>query len=314
VFTHSHTFNMFDEFQKFVQKFGKTYGSLEEYTQAFENFSQNMRVHLTHTSQHKLTYETGPTRFWDMSFEEFQKTYLNLHVPSVEKFIKKAKPMKATGIKPDPEHDWRKKGSVGPVKDQGACGSCWAFSIVGNLEGVHHIKHKKLHLFSEQQIVDCDTKDFGCGGGWMEWGMEYIQSQGGLELQDDYPYVGVGQTCAFDETKVAVKVTGNHFAKSQDEEDIKEFVFTTGPLSVALNANVLFSYQSGIIDVPTDQCDPKALNHGVTMVGYGTEDGKDFWILKNSWNESFGEKGYFRLARGKGLCGINTYVITAEVA
>jgi len=251
-----------------------------------------------------------------MTFEEFKKAYLNLHVPSLEKFLEAATPIEIDeNIKADPEHDWRDHGSVGPVKDQGQCGSCWAFSIVGNLEGVYHIKHKELRLFSEQQIVDCDKKDFGCGGGWMEWGMQYIQEQGGIELQENYPYKGIDDQCTFDKTKIAAVVTGNKFAGTQDEEAIKEMVFQVGPLSVALNANCLFSYTSGVIDLSPSECEPTALNHGVTMVGYGTEkNGTDFWILKNSWNSNFGEDGYFRMARGKGVCGINTYVITAIVA
>jgi len=312
VFTHK--VDMFGEFQKFTHDFGKQYNTIEEYTQAFENFSMNLNVHLTHKSQRTLSYEAGVTKFWDMTFEQFQATYLNLHVPSLEKFLKNATPYQLKRkVKADPSHDWREKGSVGPVKDQGSCGSCWAFSIVGNLEGLYHIKNKELKQFSEQQIVDCDKKDYGCNGGWMEWGMQYIQQQGGLEVQADYPYKGIGGACAFDATKVAVEVTGNHFAASKDEGVIRDMVFEQGPLSVAINANPLFAYKTGIVDVPAAQCDPAALNHGVTMVGYGTENGTDYWILKNSWNTNWGENGYFRYARGKGTCGVNTYVITAEI-
>jgi len=305
---------MYKEFQKFTHEFEKQYETIEEYTQAFENFSNNLGVNLLHNSQHALSYQTGPTKFWDMSFEEFQRSYLNLHVPSIEKFLKDATPYKFKTMASPDKHDWRDKGSVGPVKDQASCGSCWAFSIVGNLEGVYHIKHGEFKQFSEQQIVDCDTKDSGCGGGWMEWGMQYIQQAGGIQVQKDYPYKGVKQTCKFDKTKIAATVTGNHFAGTKDEVKIKDMLFQNGPLSVAINANPLFSYKTGIIDLPASQCNPAALNHGVTMVGYGTENGKDYWVLKNSWNQNWGEKGYFRYARGKGTCGVNTYVITAELA
>jgi len=254
-----------------------------------------------------------------MSFDEFSLKYLNLHVPSLVKFLKNAKPYEFKGEVNAPDsHDWRDHGAVGAVKDQGGCGSCWAFSIVGNVEGVYQQKHGEFKAFSEQQIGDCDTKDSGCGGGWMEWGMQYIQQAGGIELQQDYPYKGVKQTCKFDKTKVAAVVTGNHFIvpskKAGDEKTIKEMLFSNGPLSVAINANPLMSYRSGIVDLTAAQCNPAGLNHGVTLIGYGTEAGKDYWLMKNSWNSNWGEKGFFRYARGKGTCGVNTYVITAELA
>jgi len=217
--------------------------------------------------------------------------------------------------KADPAWDWRDHGAVADVKDQGGCGSCWAFSTIGNIEGQYAIKNKKVERFSEQQVVDCDKKSSGCGGGWMEWAMQYIQSQGGLELEADYPYAGVDNECTFDATKVAVKVKGNHFAPSKDETQIRDMLFENGPLSVAINANPLFSYKGGVVDLTASQCSPSALNHGVTLVGYGhdTKQNVDYWLLKNSWNSNWGEKGYFKYARGKGTCGVNTYVITAEL-
>jgi C1A family cysteine protease len=312
VFTHE---SHFKQFQKFTQDFNKSYDSMEEYMAAFANFQVNFRVQMNHVHHHE-GHDSGMTKFWDMSFEDFSKTYLNLNVPSLEKFLKKATPYVAKSKVNAPDtHDWRDHGAVGDVKDQGSCGSCWAFSIVGNLEGIYQIKHGQFKQFSEQQIVDCDKKDSACGGGWMEWGMQYIQQAGGIETTQDYPYKGVQQTCKFDKTKIAAVVTGNHFvAKTKDEKEMKEMLFSNGPLSVAINANPLFSYRTGIVDLTPSQCNPAGLNHGVTLVGYGTENGKDYWVLKNSWNSNWGEKGFFRYARGKGTCGVNAYVITAEIA
>ena len=101
---------------------------------------------------------------------------------------------------------------------------------------------------------------------------------------------------------------------SENEEDIKNYLLKTGPLAVALNADPLQYYDSGILDLDTEECDPEGMNHAVTLVGYGSENGNDYWIVKNSWGTSWGEQGYFRIARGKGTCGINTYITSAILA
>jgi len=297
--------------QQFTHEFEKSYDTIEEYTQAFENFKINKN--LESRGRKSLSYETGVTKFFDMTLEEFRRTYLNLHVPTVEKFLAQASVYEFPDIKADAAFDWRTKSAVGAVKNQGSCGSCWAFSTVANLEGVYYIKYKVFKSFAEQQLVDCDKQDGACNGGYMETALNYIKSSGGLELQQDYPYKGVLQACQFSASKVAVKVTGYVRPGTTDEGKIRDFLFTVGPLSVALNADPLMTYKSGIIDLTEAQCSPAGMNHAVTLVGYGTENGKDFWIVKNSWG-NWGEQGYFRLIRGKGACGINRDVISAVVA
>jgi len=210
-------------------------------------------------------------------------------------------------------HDWREKGADLGVKDQGQCGSCWAFSTVGNLEGLNFIKNKSKDTFSEQQLVDCDKdEDQGCNGGLMENAFEYMLKAGGLQKDSDYKYTARDGKCKFDKKKVAVQIKSWE-AVSEDEEQIKTYLFNVGPLAVALNADPLQWYTGGIIDEDESSCDPQALDHGVTLVGYGTEKGQDFWIVKNSWGKSWGEKGFFRMARGKGICGINTHVVSATL-
>ncbi len=146
----------------------------------------------------------------------------------------------------------------------------------------------------------------------MEYTFAWIQENGGLMSDADYKYKGYRQSCKQDETKYKVKVTGYNLLDTTDEAEIKEYVYSTGPLAVALNADNLSWYSGGIIDEDEYECDPDGLNHAVLMVGWGSEDGLDYWIIKNSWG-NWGEDGYFRIARGKGTCGINTYVISAQI-
>jgi len=134
-----------------------------------------------------------------------------------------------------------------------------------------------------------------------------------MELQQDYPYKGVLQACQFNASKVALKVTGYVRPGTTDEAKIRDFLFATGPLAVALNADPLMTYKTGIIELTETTCSPAGMNHAVTLVGYGTENGKDFWIVRNSWGANWGEQGYFRLIRGKGACGINRDVISAVI-
>ena len=168
---------------------------------------------------------------------------------------------------------------------------------------------------SEQLLVDCDYYDSGCNGGLMEYAFNFLKENGGINNDNDYPYEGYQGECRADPSKyIDMTVTGFNalcdFSEC-DEGAMKDFVYEFAPIPAAINADPLMWYDGGIID--DSSCDPGALDHGILIVGYGTEDGVDFWICKNSWGDSWGENGYFRMVRGKGMCGINTYVITATV-
>jgi cathepsin F len=217
---------------------------------------------------------------------------------------------------------WKDQGVVSAVKDQGSCGSCWAFATMANLEGLYALKKGVVKTFSEQQLVDCDTTDSGCNGGLMEYAFAWLKKNGGFNLDTDYPYKGVKQACKSDSSKyVDMKVTGYKQLTSSktnwncvSEDKIKDLLYSTGPLAVALNANPLQTYSSGILDLTSTQCPTSSINHAVTMVGYGNASGKDYWLVKNSWGKSWGESGYFRIRRGNGTCGINCYITTATVS
>lgn len=215
--------------------------------------------------------------------------------------------------KNDPESlDWRDKGAVNTVKDQGSCGSCWAFSAIAAEEGAYFVSSGTLYRLSEQNLVDCASSCLGCNGGLPELGLgQALNNQGRkFALESDYPYVGHQQSCNFDQSKAVADISA--ITMYREEKYIQPNLIKWGPTSVCIDASGqgFMLYTSGIY-MGTD-C-RKLQNHAVCVVGYGTENDTPYWIVRNSWGKSWGESGYIRMIRDVNVCNIQGTITGIEI-
>lgn len=283
------------KFKVFMENYGRSYSTEEEYLRRLGIFAQNM----VRAAEHQALDPTavhGVTQFSDLTEDEFEKLYTGVNggFPSSNNAAGGiAPPLEVDGL---PENfDWREKGAVTEVKLQGRCGSCWAFSTTGSIEGANFLATGKLVSLSEQQLLDCDNKcditektscDNGCNGGLMTNAYNYLLESGGLEEESSYPYTGERGECKFDPEKIAVKIT-NFTNIPADENQIAAYLVKNGPLAMGVNAIFMQTYIGGV-SCPLI-CSKKRLNHGVLLVGYGAKGfsilrlgNKPYWIIKNS--------------------------------
>ncbi len=208
--------------------------------------------------------------------------------------------------------NWVDAGAVTPVKDQGQCGSCWAFSSTGSLEGAHFIATGTLESFSEQQLVDCAFVSYGnyaCNGGLQENAYNYYEDGNKAELESVYPYTSgttmKRSTCAYSKSSATAVSVSDYLAVTPDNVSQMKAALDKQPLAVSIEADkmVFQTYQSGVMS--STKCGT-SLDHAVLAVGYGTENGEDYWLVKNSWNTTWGDQGYIKLAivDGEGICGV----------
>ncbi|XP_057435464.1 vignain-like [Lotus japonicus] len=285
--------------------------SLDDKHKRFNVFKANV-MHVHNTNKMDKPYKLKLNKFADMTNHEFRSAYAGSKVNHHRMFRGATRGngsfMYEKINRVPPSVDWRKKGAVTDVKDQGQCGSCWAFSTVVAVEGINQIKTNKLVSLSEQELVDCDTKEnAGCNGGLMEYAFEFIKQKGGITTENNYPYKANAGSCdASKENDPVVSIDGHETVPANDEAALLNAV-ANQPVSVAIDAggSDFQFYSEGVF---TGDCGT-GLDHGVAVVGYGTTvDGTDYWIVKNSWGPEWGEQGYIRMQRNisdkEGLCGI----------
>jgi len=312
------------QFEQYMKTYNKNY-SHDEFPTRYLKFRMNM-FELAQRQKANPHAHYNVTKFFDMSKDEFRSYPCG--VPKLSQ-LDSLRPGFVPNMNTDPipnidvpdNFDWTTKGAVTPIKNQQQCGSCWAFSTIGNIEGVWNLAGNKLTSLSEQQEVSCSTTDYGCGGGWPFWAMtDMIASpyNGRIDTEKGYPYKsgnGDNGQCTFKTSDVGATIKSyKSYCTEQTspclETQMQQLLVTYGPLSVCLDATPMQYYQGGI-DNPAD-CDPNAIDHCVTMVGYGVDNGVAFWKIKNSWGTDWGENGYYRLIRGTGACGINKVITIAS--
>jgi len=311
-------------FNQFVQKYNKVYTDAEV-TQKFYNFQTNLAIlRVMNRQQPDALYNV--TKFFDMSPAEFRRfpcgvdklSELNHRRPGFVPTMN-TEPIPRAPLPTN--FDWTTQGAVTPIKNQQQCGSCWAFSTIANIEGVHFLAKKKLVSLSEEQLVSCSTTDYGCEGGWPFWALTDMLASpytGRIDTEAGYPYTsgnGDNGVCNFGTKDVGAVINAyKSYCTEQtavcQETEMQQLLVTYGPLSVCLDAGPMQYYQGGI-DNPTD-CDPNAIDHCVAIVGYGVQNGTPFWRIKNSWGTDWGENGFYRLIRGTGACGINKVITIAH--
>eukprot|EP01132_Coremiostelium_polycephalum_P005735 gene5735-7132_t len=307
-------------FVKFQNDYDKFYTSAE-YRVRYEIFRSNIAKI---NALNQESFESGSdatfdvNEFADLSEQEFEKYYLNAQ-PMI-RTENEAEFLSDDYVSALPESiDYREKGVVTPVKNQGQCGSCWSFSSTGNVEGQWAIATGNLVSLSEQNLVDCshDCMPFegeigcneGCNGGLMPLAFDWIIKNGGIDSEKSYPYKARNGQCAFKPQNIAAKLT-NHTMIPKNETQIKAYLNAIGPLAIAVDAKSWPFYSGGIFDRACGE----NLSHAVLLVGYSTDKatGKQYYIIKNSWG-SWGEKGYIRVPVGVNKCGVSNFVCTGLV-
>ncbi|KAM8786573.1 cathepsin S isoform 2-T2 [Rhynchonycteris naso] len=297
--------------------YGKQYKEKNEEVTRRLLWEKNLKFVMLHNLEHSMgmhSYDLGMNHLGDMTSKEVMSLMSALRLPSQwqRNVTYKSKPNQKL---PD-SLDWRDKGCVTEVKYQGSCGSCWAFSAVGSLEAQLKLKTGKLVSLSAQNLVDCSTEKYsnkGCNGGFMTSAYQYIIDNNGIDSDASYPYKAMDGKCQYDSKNRAATCSRYTELPYASEDALKEAVAVKGPVSVAVDAShpSFFLYKSGVYYDP--ECTLK-VNHAVLVIGYGNLDGKDYWLVKNSWGRYFGDQGYIRMARNSGNhCGIASYASYPEI-
>jgi len=280
----------------------------EEFLNRFEIFKQNMDFVRDWNSQNSETV-LGLNSLADLTNSEYRNIYLGTRFDGTERlanpepFTLPEEPLAVT-------IDWRQKGAVTEIKDQGQCGSCWSFSATGSTEGVHYLATGKLVSLSEQNLMDCSGAygNEGCNGGLMNSAFQYIIANKGIDTEDSYPYQTRQASCRFTTSNIGATISSYKNVAAGNEAALQSAV-NVQPVSVAIDAsqNSFQLYKSGVYY--ETKCSSSRLDHGVLAIGYGTDEatGSDYWLVKNSWGRTWGIDGFINMARNRNNnCGIAT--------
>jgi len=301
-----------EEFEAWMKKYNKKYSSLEEKMYRYKVYAENVRkIASMNSASSRSVY--GVNAFTDRTLDELRKTRLSRTFAKSMKgaFTNHTVAPHAKVNELPKSFDWRDKGAVARVKDQGDCGSCWAFGAVGTMEGQVFLEKGKLLELSEQNLVDCDKEcqdfpgmgklcDDGCDGGMEPNAFQFV-IKNGINLYDDYPYEAYEDTCRYDASKAITGFSSWDYVTVDVEDDLRQYLYENGPVSVGVHAEEWFYYSGGVFD---SYCQTEN-DHAVLLTGWGeTDDGTPYWIIKNSWGTDWGMDGYIHLLRGKNKCGI----------
>merc|ERR1711915_161177 len=303
------------QWEQFKAKYAKAYPRTVESRRRliWEDNHKFIQEHNAKYAAGLESYEVGENEFNDMTNEEFVSMMNGLRYSETSERLN---PVFSPSLDSVPEKvDWREEGYVTGVKNQGQCGSCWAFSATGALEGATFAKTKQLVSLSEQNLVDCSMKwgNHGCFGGLMDFAFKYIRDNKGIDTEESYPYTAkTGKECLFNDKTIGAVLSSWTDIKKGSEEELAHAVATVGPISVGIDAAHpgFQMYKKGVYH--EKHCSSTMLDHGVLVVGYGSgknTNGKkeNYWIVKNSWGTTWGDKGYIKMARdAKNMCGIAT--------
>eukprot|EP00656_Telonema_subtile_P010275 TRINITY_DN1492_c0_g2_i1.p1 TRINITY_DN1492_c0_g2~~TRINITY_DN1492_c0_g2_i1.p1 ORF type:complete len:340 (+),score=92.57 TRINITY_DN1492_c0_g2_i1:183-1202(+) len=300
------------QFQGYITDFNKTYTSEEMYTRV-QAFAGNLaKIAALNAEEGEEVY--GLTKFSDLTPEEFKSRYLTYKPTGAREGVAVAQ---IPALDVSGTVDWRLKGMVTPVKNQGQCGSCWAFSATEQIESAWLMAGNKQQILAPQQITSCDKVDLGCNGGWPHDAYKYVEKAGGMVTEDQYPYVSgnTGATGTCESTVVAgkkavsikgftyattPKPSGNDANWKADEAKMASAMQTSGPVSICVDAETWQNYKKGVV---TKSCGQE-LDHCVQAVGYNMAGSQKYWIVRNSWNTDWGLDGYLYVGYGGNYCGI----------
>jgi C1A family cysteine protease len=254
----------------------------------------------------------GITKFFDLTPNEFKTNYL-MNITFNKSLLPEAPIVEKLNFQQLPvSFDWRSKsGVVTAVKNQGQCGSCWAFSATETIESVWALANHPLITLSEQQIVDCDKYDYGCDGGWPYNAYKYVHNAGGQVSESKYPYIGTDGTCHFKLSDVVAKITGwKYITQNMDEKQIQQYIYQYSPVSVCVDASIWQYYKSGVITTRSN-CG-NSIDHCVQITGWSQINNILAWTVRNSWGSDWGDQGFIHIEMGSNVCSI-AEVVTVPI-